>query len=267
MAREAAAGDRDAEVAGFYDRLSRYFHLIHADWWDSVRRDAATVDRMIRARLPHFAEPAGTRILDCAAGIGTQSIGLHRLGYDVLACDASTEALETLQEHLAKDAEASRRPLRTQQADFRKLPETLPGERFDVVIALDNSVAHMLTNADLEAALASMGAMAKPGGLVLVALRPYDQLLEERPLVMPPQPSVTPERISYQIWRWSGTDLLTPHLFLILPDDRVLTWHTTLRAIRLREVTDTWKRLGWRAEALQPEQSGHFQPLVVASKA
>jgi glycine/sarcosine N-methyltransferase len=157
MAKEE--GDRDAEVAGFYDRLSRYFHLIHADWWDSVRRDAATVDRLIRRYLPNFTDPASTRLLDCAAGIGTQSIGLHRLGYDVLACDASAEALETLQEHLAKDPEGRQRPLPTRQADFRKLPETLPGERFDVVIALDNSIAHMLTNADLEAALASMGAM------------------------------------------------------------------------------------------------------------
>lgn len=264
---QADANAPDAEVAGFYDRLSRYFHLIHADWWASVRRDAATVDRLIRRHLPHFTEPAKTRLLDCAAGIGTQSIGLHRLGYDLLACDASAEALETLQEHLAEDPEASRRPLPTRQADFRKLPETLPGERFDVVIALDNSIAHMLTNAELEAALASMGAMLKPGGIVLVALRPYDQLLQERPLLMPPQPSVTPERISYQVWRWSQTDLLTPHLFLILPDDRVLTWHTTLRAITLKEVTETWKRLDWRAEALLPEGSGHFQPLVLAWKA
>jgi SAM-dependent methyltransferase len=265
MAKEEGE-DRDAEVAGFYDRLSRYFHLIHADWWDSVRRDAATVDQLIRRYLPNFAGPASTRLLDCAAGIGTQSIGLHRLGYDILACDASAEALETLQEHLAKAPEASRRPLPTRQADFRKLPETLPGERFDVVLALDNSIAHMLTNADLEAAFASMGAMVKPGGIVLVALRPYDQLLQERPLVMPPRPSVTPERISYQIWRWSETDLLTPHLFLIFPDDRVLTWHTTLRAITLAEVTQTWTRLDWHAEALQPAQSGHFQPLVVAWK-
>jgi SAM-dependent methyltransferase len=257
-------GTGDGEVAVFYDRLSRYFHLLHADWWAAMRRDAATVDRLIRARVTDFCGPPGYRILDCAAGIGTQSIGLHRLGYEVVACDASAEALETLQEHLAKDAEASRRPLPTQQVDFRKLPEALPGERFDCVIALDNSIAHMLTTEDLAAALASMGAMTKPGGLVLVALRPYDRLLQERPLIWPQEPSVTPERIAFQIWRWSETDLLTPHLFLILPDERVLNWHTTLRAITLGEVTATWERLGWRAEALQPEQSGHFQPLIVA---
>jgi SAM-dependent methyltransferase len=256
----------DGEVAVFYDRLSRYFHLLHADWWATVARDAATIDRLIRARARNFGGPAGYRILDCAAGIGTQSIGLHRLGYDVVACDASAEALETLQEHLAKDAEASRRPLPTAQADFRKLPEVLPGERFDCVIAFDNSVAHMLTNDDLAAALSSMGAMTKPGGFIAVALRPYDRLLRERPVLWPAKPDVTPERIAFQAWRWSETDLLTPHLFLILPDDRVLTWHTTLRAITLGEMTATWQRLGWQAEALQPEQSGHFQPVVVAWK-
>ena len=266
MAKDAS-DDRDAEVAGFYDRLSRYFHLIHADWLASVQRDAATIDRLVRRFLPSFAEPASTTLLDCAAGIGTQTIGLLRLGYPVVACDMSPEALETLREHLSSDPDASARPLRTLAADFRKLPQTLPGERFDVVLAFDNSLAHMLTNEDLEATLASMGAMAKPGGIVLVALRPYDRLLRERPLVMPPQPSVTPERISYQIWRWSETDLLTPHLFLIFPDDRVLSWHTTLRAITLKEMTDTWARIGWHAEALQPEQSGHFQPVIVARKA
>jgi len=258
--------ERDGEVAGFYDRLSRHFHLLHTDWWASVARDAATVDRLLRARLPDFAGPAATRILDCAAGIGTQSIGLHRLGYDVTACDASPEALETLQEHLALDPQASGRPLRTLPADFRKLPDALPGERFDAVIALDNSVAHMLTNDDLAAALASMGAMLKPGGVALVALRPYDQLLRERPTLWPQPPSVTPERIAFQVWRWAEPDLLTAHLFLVLPDERVLNWRTTLRAITLGEMTETWRRLGWQAEALLPEQSGHFQPVVVARR-
>jgi len=267
MASDARPDERDAEVPGFYDRLSRHFHLLHADWWASVARDAATIDRTIRAHLPDFSEPSATRILDCAAGIGTQSIGLHRLGYDVVACDASAEALETLQDHLSQDPDASRRPLRTRQADFRKLPEALPGERFDVVLALDNSVAHMLDNADLEAALSSMAAMTRPGGLVLVALRPYDQLLREKPVLWPREPSVTPERIAFQVWRWSEPDLITAHLFLVLPDERVLNWHTTLRAITLKEMTDTWSRLGWHAEALQPERSGHFQPLVVAQKA
>ena len=84
-----------------------------------------------------------------------------------------------------------------------------------------------------------------------------------------PEPTIDSIFVGDGDYRAIGSEFLGHLVRLggILPDDRVLTWHTTLRAITLGEVTATWERLGWRADALQPEQSGHFQPLVVARRA
>src|SRR5262245_17346125 len=98
-------------VSAFYDALAPYYHLIYEDWQLSSERQAAALDSIIRAL-------AGTQcrsILDVACGIGTQSLGLASLGYQVTASDLSPTAIERAR------AEASRRNLgiRFSVADMR----------------------------------------------------------------------------------------------------------------------------------------------------
>jgi len=72
----------------FYDEMAESFHLIFDDW------DAAIVrQRNVLARL--LPAPAiGRRVLDCACGIGTQSIGLAMLGFAVDGSDLSPASIE-----------------------------------------------------------------------------------------------------------------------------------------------------------------------------
>jgi len=257
----------DPGVAGLYDRLSRHFHLLHADWEAVVRRDARLLDGLIRARLAGFRSAAETRVLDCAAGIGTQSIGLFAAGYDIIACDASPESLETLQEHLARlqPAAAAQRRLATAVADFRDLPARFGRAAFDVVICFDNSLAHMLTPADLERALRSMAVVLKPGGLLLLSVRDYDRLRQERPLLSPPQPVVSDERIYFQVWRWQDDGTLKPQIVIVRADNQVLTWQLHLRALPMAELLQDLERLGFRAEVLDSDATGHPQRVIAAS--
>lgn len=258
---------QDAAVADFYDDLSRYYHLMHEDWQSWAEQDSAMVDGLIRASLPAFRAPEETRVLDCAAGIGTQAIGLHRRGYRITACDASEQALATLQDYLKSGPGGDGgRPLPSRKADFRKLEESLPGEQFDVVVCMANGLAHMQTPEDLQAAVASMAGMLAPGGVLLISVRPYDELLEERPVMIPSPPSVTPERIYCQIWNWDEGESLTSHFVIILPDNRMLTWKARMRAVRRAEILAAVAAAGLSAEASDAEAVGQSRSLVLTCR-
>lgn len=150
----------------FYDALAPYYHLVYPDWEASIARQARALDAVIRA------EAAGARtVLDVAAGIGTQSLGLAALGYDVAASDLSPGAVRRL------DDEAARRGLRidTRPADMRAAWEA-HGRAFHVVLCADNALPHLLTDDDILQALRAMRRCTAPGGICLVSIRDYDAI-------------------------------------------------------------------------------------------
>lgn len=84
------------------------------------------------------------KILDCDCGIGTQTIGLGKLGYNVTASDISEAELAEAR----KRAKGNKVDISFRQADFRA-PEEAFAEKFDIVIAMDNALPHMLTKENL----------------------------------------------------------------------------------------------------------------------
>jgi len=76
-------------VEAYYDKLAPYYKYIYADWEKSVEVQAAALDEVIRE---FFGTQAYT-VLDAACGIGTQSIGLAKLGYKVTGSDISPGAI------------------------------------------------------------------------------------------------------------------------------------------------------------------------------
>ncbi len=73
----------DDQTLQFYEQLADDYHLIFADWRESVRRQGEILDRLICAAMGDQAQT----VLDCACGIGTQAIGLALHGYRVHATD------------------------------------------------------------------------------------------------------------------------------------------------------------------------------------
>ena len=126
-------------VRAFYDELAESHHLIFADWQGSMRRQAAALDRLIQEQLG--AGPQA--ILDCACGIGTQAIGLALLGHTVHATDLSPNAVARA-EREAASRDAS---LTFGVADLRELASQVEGQ-FDVVLACDNALPHLLEDDD-----------------------------------------------------------------------------------------------------------------------
>lgn len=161
----------------FYDALTPYYHLIFADWEASVANQARTLDGIIRSIGPAQAQT----VLDAACGIGTQSIGLAQLGYTVTASDLSPSAVARAQR------ESNQRGLSIQcsVADMRAV-HAHHQRTFDVVLACDNSIPHLLSDAEILSALEQFYRCVTPGGLCLISVRNYSALDMNTPVQMHP---------------------------------------------------------------------------------
>jgi len=153
-------------VEAFYDELAPYYHLIFPDWEASLQRQAEQLDGLIRERWPHAAD-----LLDAACGVGTQALGLAGRGYRVTGSDLSRVEVERAR------VEAARRGLDVTfgVADMRRAHDH-HGREFDVVLACDNAVPHLLTDDDLLAAFRQFYRCVRPGGGCLLTVRDYDKI-------------------------------------------------------------------------------------------
>ena len=254
----------DERVGAFYDALADSYHLIYADWQASLRRQAAALDRIIAAALgegPHA-------ILDAACGIGTQAIGLALLGHRVHGADLSAGAVS----RAGREAAARGAIATFGVADLRYLRSEVDGT-FAVVLACDNALPHLLTDTDLQLAVASMAAMLRPGGLFLTSIRDYDRLLRERPFSEGPRfaDGEDGRRICFQIWDWADDGrTYVLHQFVVQQDSD--EWRTTHAAVRYRALLRGELDAAITAAGLSdirrhdPEQTGFFQPIVTARK-
>jgi SAM-dependent methyltransferase len=248
-------------IQTFYDSLAADYDKLFLDWHATTGQQAALLDNIFADN--GFDKTAS--VLDCACGIGTQSIGLAAAGYRVTASDISNAELAE-----AKASAAQRGvKVRFETADFRALENTF-SERFDIVIAMDNALPHMLTSEDLGRAIKSIVSRIRENGIFVASIRDYDALLKDKPPYSPPYIHKTEsgQRVSFQTWDWDG-DLykLTQY---IIDDGQVLStgkYECVYRATRAEELTSlllaggcsevVWKR---------PEDTGFYQPIVIARK-
>jgi len=158
------------DPADFYDALAPHFHLIHPDWEASVARQGEQLDGVIQ----EFA-PGARTVLDCACGIGTQALGLAARGYAVTASDIAETALKRARK------EAARRSLAIDfsRADMREL-SARHERQFDVVLAADNSVPHLLNDTELLRAFREFRKCTRPGGVCVVSVRDYAAMGTDR---------------------------------------------------------------------------------------
>jgi len=248
-------------IQSFYDQMASQYDKLFQDWQATTHEQAVLLDRLFRAQ----GFDLKARVLDCACGIGTQAIGLAKLGYPVTASDISTEELQEAQ----KRAQAQGAELRFERADFCALEATFD-ERFDIVIAMDNALPHMLTAQELDRAVQSIMNRVATGGIFVASIRDYDALLDTKPLYSPPYIHQTADgqRVSFQTWHWEGERYRL--IQYILEDGKTLQasrFECEYRATRREELTDLLKRHGCQCVTwLFPEETGFYQPIVIAKK-
>ena len=153
--------------------MAPFYHLIYGDWEQSIERQAGMLDAVIRERwggTPPSGMP-GASVLDVACGIGTQSLGLAQLGYRVTASDLSPVEIRRAQ------AEAAQRGLSISfsVADMREA-YAHHGRTFDLVLACDNALPHLLSDDGILAALHQFYRCTRSGGGCLISVRDYAQM-------------------------------------------------------------------------------------------
>ena len=243
----------------FYNSMARQYDKLFRDWQATTHEQAIILNTI----FSKFGFDQSSRVLDCACGIGTQSIGLAALGYNVTASDISEGELAEARDRAEKNGVE----IRFEQADFCALSDSFT-ERFDIVIAMDNALPHMLTSTALAAAVKSIIGQIGAGGLFVASIRDYDRLLEEKPPYSAPYIHNTDkgQRLSLQTWVWKNDNYqLTQY---IIDDEETLSiskFDCEYRAVRRDELTNLLYGCGCSEVVwLFPEDSGFYQPIVVA---
>lgn len=252
------------DTAGFYDDLANTYHRIFHDWDRSVESQGRTLDTLLRSELG----PGPHRILDCAAGIGTQLLGLAARGHDVAGADISAGALRRAR------LEARRRGLSVPLtvADMQHLP--FADASFDVILCADNAVAHLLEDEALTDTLWEMSRVLRPGGMALVTLRDYDQLSTERPPVLPTHVSDGESGLVLTVpvceWAPDGTRYLLRQLQLT--EQPRGGWVTSERRIHCRAYSRAEVRFAAEKAGLvdvrwvMPTEGHFYQPVLLGGR-
>ncbi|MBP3621184.1 MAG: class I SAM-dependent methyltransferase [Lachnospiraceae bacterium] len=246
----------------FYNNLATKYDKLFLDWQGTIREQADILDKIFKNN--GFDNTA--RILDCACGIGTQAIGIATLGYRVTASDISEGEL----------VEAERRAKENgvkicfKKADFCALSDTF-SEKFDIIIAMDNALPHMLTRDDLKKVIESIVGQIEKNGIFVASIRDYDSLLLDKPPYSPPyiHKEDKGQRVSFQTWDWDEDNYkLTQYIIEDEDTLEVSKFQCEYRATRREEMTELLLSCGCsKVEWKFPEETGFYQPIVVARKA
>ncbi|HVS65351.1 MAG TPA: class I SAM-dependent methyltransferase [Thermoanaerobaculia bacterium] len=256
-----------SDTRRFYDDLADDYDLIYADWEASVRGQGKLIESWLGS------DGSGPlRILDVACGMGTQAIGLALCGHQVVGRDLSPALIERARAAAARFGAV----LDLEVGDMRELEleEACDAASFDAVIAIDNALPHLETDADLERALGAARAALRPGGRYFATIRDYDRLIEERPAFDPPRAlgSGQDRRVVLQVWDWDGDGRGYTLDLLILRRTTAGEWSVRSRTGRYRtllraELESVAERAGLVASRwIEPAESGFYQPLFEARR-
>jgi ubiquinone/menaquinone biosynthesis C-methylase UbiE len=249
-------------VEAFYDDLAESYHLMFENWSHSVARQAAIIGPL----LEQYTGKSSAYVLDCACGIGTQTIGLAERGHILVGSDLSGSAVA----RAISEARTRHLDIRFHVADMRNL-SNIPESGFDAVLAGDNALPHLLSQPDLERAAVEIAAKLKDSGILLATIRDYDQLLLTRPTMQAPAfyEQDGKSRFVHQVWQWQGEQYAL-HVYMTLETEsgwKVRHFASTYRALRRSDLNRALQTAGlhdilW----LEPGTTSFYQPIVIATK-
>ena len=150
----------------FYDEIASEYDAI-----TGAAGRAARAEAFLRELVSRFHVESA---LDAACGTGLYAIALAKMGVKTLGADISAAMIDQARQNAAQAGV---------QVDWlcepmQKLSYKVR-ERFDAVLCMGNSIPHLLTDADLRAALSGFVELLRPGGVVVVQLLNYERVLAQ----------------------------------------------------------------------------------------
>jgi len=150
----------------------------YADWAQSYDNFGAITDINENEKaflVSVFSKYKVKTALDCACGTGPHLYLLSKLGIDVCGSDYSEAMLKACEENLSREGIS----IITKKADFRYL-EKVWIEKFDAVLCMTQSIAHLHTHEDLLTAFKSMRERLNDGGILIMTQGTTHLTLQDR---------------------------------------------------------------------------------------
>lgn len=230
------------DPTSFYDAFAAHYDLIFEDWERSMQLQGDFIADLIAQELP---ASTGARVVDAAAGIGTQSLPLAQRGFRVQSRDLSPAAIGRLR----REAETRGLSIDADVADMRSLDMSI-SDAVDVVLAFDNAVPHLLSDADILKAFQSFWRCVKPGGVCLLSVRDYD-VTDRGEDVAHAYGVRWRDGVRYvplQIWRWLDEFRYELTLHIVVespPQPRLLTFVTEYYAVSVTRLLELLQQAGF----------------------
>lgn len=252
-------------VSSFYNKFATSYHEIFKNWDKSITYHSKCISTIIKKYFNNI-ENNEISILDCSCGIGTQIIGLAKMGYNVSGSDLSKNEIKRAR----KEAKKRNVEINFKICDFRNL-SSLFSDQFDIVISFDNSLPHLIDKPDLNITFNEIFKILKPNGMFFASIRDYDQILLSKNTITEPYYHIDEKgkRISFQTWDWIE-DTYTLTQYLIKHKNKfckIKSFSTKYRAITREEISlklhaNNFSEISW----IMPEDSDYYQPIVIAKK-
>ncbi|HLO13216.1 MAG TPA: class I SAM-dependent methyltransferase [Anaerolineales bacterium] len=248
-------------VQGFYDQLSLYYKYIFQDWNASVDRQATILDGVIQE---YFGDRVHS-ILDAACGIGTQAIGLAQKGYKLTASDISSGEIEKAK------LEASKRNLDIafRVADMRSLQQTFQ-TKFDLVIACDNAVPHLLSDDEIRQAFRQFYQVTLESGGCIISVRDYEAMERGGRKFYPRQVHDVPQGkiVIFDCWEFDG-DFYDITMYIVEDTGQAVAKTNVIRGgryycVSISKLEKLMKEAGFSSVITLKER--YFQPLLIGLK-
>ena len=245
----------------FYNQLAPFYSLIYGDWDGAIARQANQLSEVIH----QYWHPGAKTLLDISCGIGTQALGLARLGYQVTASDLSAAAISRAQQ------EAHQRGLKIpfSVCDMRQVDQH-HAKDFDIVLSGDNSVPHLLTDGDILQALRAFYACLRPGGGCMITLRDYDNEPRGRGIVKPYGVREADDRryLVFQVWDFEA-DHYDLAFYFVEEDHSIGQVQTHVMrsryyAISLNHLIQLMETAGF--VTVKRLDNAYFQPVVIGTR-
>lgn len=240
----------------FYDRLAEFFDGM-TDWQSRLAVEMPFIETV-------FKRHGAQTVLDVACGTGGHSIAFAQRGYQVTGTDISPAMIARAQTN-AKRAGLS---IAFHVASFQNLRQKID-EKFDAVLCLGNSFAHVLSDEDALTSLLNLRDCLRDGGVLILHNLNYDKRWKEKPRWFAVNAGMLGGRETL-VWRFAdyGAELVTFNIALFTKNENDV-WSVQVQSTQQRpypksEIGNLLRRAGFReiefygnlqGESFDPAQS------------
>ena len=163
-----------------YDQFAEDYDRF-VNWKNRLDLEIPFIDTLLSEIKSEGPNPK--KVLDSACGTGMHATALAKRGYDVFGADFSSAMIQKAREN----AKAEGQTVHFEIAGFGTLAHTFGNQQFNAILCLGNSLPHLLTLHELNAALDDFADCLKEGGLLLIQNRNFDSVMPKKERWMEPQ--------------------------------------------------------------------------------